>query len=131
MTTTIALANPQGTINRSGRSAAGETSETELISAVTVPAGDEHHITDIAFAVAKGAAGTIFRLYARADSGDSWTQIGDIECGDYGTYTRTYGVSKKIPAGHQWRVTVEQSTGARCAIEVHGVAAVTNVRDYS
>lgn len=131
MTMTVGLQNPVGTINRSGRSSGGATSETELISAVSVPSGDEHHLTDFVYGVAKGAAGTIFRIYARASSSDSWTQVGDIECGDYGTYTRSFGTSLKIPAGHQWRVTVQQSTAARCSIGVNGVAKVTDVRDYS
>ena len=66
MSTTIGLSNPNGTINKSGRSAAGSTSEIELITAVTVPSGDEHHLTDVTFSVKKGAAGTIFRLYGRS-----------------------------------------------------------------
>lgn len=129
--TTVNLQNPTGTINRSGRSAAGSLTEIELISAVSVPSGDQHHITDLVFDVARGAAGTIFRLYARAASTDSWTQIGEIECGDYGAYTRTYGVSKKIPGGHQWRLTLQQTTIARAGAEVHGVAALADVRDYT
>jgi len=131
VSTTIGLSNPNGTINKSGRSAAGSTSEIELITAVTVPSGDEHHLTDVTFSVKKGAAGTIFRLYGRSSSANPWTQIGEIECGDYGSYTRSWDTSKKIPAGHQWRVTGQQDTAARMGIEVHGIAKNFDVRDYT
>lgn len=130
-TTTVNLVGPVGTINKSGRSAAGSTSEIDLISAVTVPAGDEHHLTDITFSVAKGAQGTIFRIYGRTSASASWVQIGEIECGDYGSYTRSWGTSKKISAGHQWRVTGQQSTAARMGVEVHGIAKNADVRDYT
>lgn len=130
MSTCVGLENPKGTISRSGRSAAGVTSETELISAVTVPSGDLHYLTDMGFAVAKGAAGTIFRLYGRATSADSWTQVDEAECGDYGTYTRTFGTAHKFKASEQWRVTVIQTTAARCAVRIGGQAQNTDVKDF-
>lgn len=127
---TVALENPLGTISKSGRSAAGSTSEVDLIAAVTVPTGDEHHICEMTAAVAKNAAGTIYRLYGRASSSASWTQVGEVEIGDYGTYTSNYAISHKFKSGEQWKVTVQQTTAARCAVRVGGMAKLRDARDY-
>jgi hypothetical protein len=129
-TTCLGLQDPGGTISKSGRSATGSLTETDLIAAVTVPSGDAHHLTDFKFAVAKGAAGTIFRLYGSADSDDPWTQIDDFEIGDYGIFSETKGVSHKFKAGERWKVTVQQSTIARCAVQVGGQARSMDVRDF-
>lgn len=126
----VALENPLGTISRSGRSAAGSTSEIDLIAAVTVPANDEHHICEIGARVAKAAEGTIYRLYGRASSSDNWTQVDEVEIGDYGTYTANVAVSHKFKAGEQWKVTGQQSTAGRFAVRVGGMAKRTDVRDY-
>lgn len=129
-TTCIGLQDPGGTISKSGRSSTGSLTEIDLIAAVTVPSGDVHHLTDFKFAVAKGAAGTIFRLYGRETSGDSWVQIDDFEIGDYGIFSETKGTSHKFAAGEQWKLTVQQSTIARCAAQVGGQAKGANVRDF-
>jgi hypothetical protein len=126
----VGLENPAGTISKSGRSAAGSAAELEMITAVTVPEGDAHFLGDFKFAVAKGAQGTIFRLYGRASSAAAWTQIDEFECGDYGSYTCSLQVGHKFTAGQQWRVTGQQSTIARMAIRVGGIAKVTSVRDF-
>ncbi len=126
----VGLENPSGTISKSGRSAAGSATEVDLVSAVTVPTADYHFLTDLGFAVAKGALGTIFRVYGRSSSSASWTQIDEIECGDYGTYTRTFGTAHKFKAGEQWKVTGQQSTIARMAVRVGGQARQADVRDF-
>lgn len=126
----VGLQDPSGTISKSGRSTTGSLTEIDLIAAVTVPADDAHHLTDFQFSVAKGAAGTIFRLYGRAASTDSWTQVNDFEVGDYGIFNATAGMSHKFKAGEQWKVTVLQTTIARCAARVGGIAKGADVRDY-
>lgn len=126
----VGLENPSGTVSKSGRSATGSLTETDLIAAVTVPDGDFHFLTDLGFAVAKGALGTIFRLYGRTSSSGTWTQIDEIECGDYGTYTRTFGTAHKFKAGEQWKVTGQQTTIARMAVRVGGQARKSDARDF-
>ena len=130
MTMTVGLENPAGTISKSGRSSTGSLTEAELISAVTVPAGDRHDLTDFKFAIAKGAAGTLFRLYGRAASADAWTQVDDFEIGDYGIFSETKGISHKFLPGAQWRMTVIQTTIARVACRVGGISKTTDVKDY-
>lgn len=126
----VGLQDPAGTISKSGRSSTGSLTEATLISAVTVPTGDVHHLLDFKFAVQKGAAGTLFRLYGRAASTDSWVQVDDFEVGDYGIFSETKGVSHKFKAGAQWYMTVIQTTIARVACRVGGLAKGVDVRDY-
>lgn len=130
-TTCVGLQDPGGTISKSGRSSTGSLTELDLIAAVTVPDPGAHHITDFQFSAAKGAAGTIFRLYGRASSSASWTQIDDFEMGDYGVFTVTLGVSHKFKANEQWKLTVQQTTIARCAARIGGQAKGVDVRDFS
>jgi len=124
---TCGLQDPRGTIQKFGTHA-GSTGEVTLISPVQVAANDQHHLIDLKAAVKKGAEGTIFRLYISAD-GSTYTHVDSVEIGDYGTYTSTYGVSLKVPAGYYWKVTGQQDTAARMAIKVGGVAKVFDVRD--
>lgn len=138
MTMTVALVNPVGTIQKFGTLPAGALVETLIVGPIQVtpnPSGqalvgppEEHHLTDFKCAVAKGAAGTIFRLY-RSSDGVTYVQIDAIEIGDYGTYTSTYGTSVKIKAGEYWKVTLQQSTVARASIKVGGQARNADVRD--
>jgi hypothetical protein len=130
ITQTTGLQDPAGTISKSGRSAAGSASEIDLVAAITVPTGDEHHLCELNANVNKGASNTIYRVYGRASSADAWTQVYEMEVGDYGIVGQTLGTSIKIPSGNQWKVTVQQATIGRCAIRVGGVAKKSDVRDY-
>lgn len=130
LTMCVALENPAGTISKSGRSSTGSLTEVDLISAVSVPTGDRHDLTDFKFAVQKGAAGTLFKLYGRASSSDSWTQVDDFEIGDYGIFSETKGISHKFVGGSQWKMTVIQTTIARVACRVGGISKITDVKDY-
>lgn len=129
-TTCVGLQDPGGTIGKSGRSSTGSLTETDLIAAVTVPTGDAHYLTDFKFAVQKGAAGTVYKLYGRTSSSGTWTQIDDFEIGDYGIFSETKGVAHKFKAGEQWKVTVLQTTIARCAVQVGGQAKLADLRDF-
>lgn len=124
---TSGLQDPRGTIQKFGTHG-GSGSEVLMIGPVQVAENDQHHILDIKAAVKKGAAGTIFRLYMSSD-GSNWTHIDSVEIGDYGTYTSTYGVSIKVPAGYYWKVTGQQDTGSRMAVHVGGVSKIHDVRD--
>ena len=130
MTICTGLQDPGGTISKSGRSSSGSLTEIDLVAAVTVPDPGEHHVTDVQLSVAKGAAGTIFRLYGRTSSSASWTQVDDFEIGDYGVFTLTLGTSHKFKANEQWKLTVQQTTIARCAARVGGQAKNADVRDF-
>ena len=130
----VGLENPGGTISRSGRYEPGSTSEIALIGSasapVVVPERDAHYLSEFKFSVAKGAQGTIFRLYAKGVGQDSYTQVDDIDCGDYGVYSTTVMVAHKFKAGESWYVTGQQTAVARMAIRVGGQAKVSDVRDF-
>lgn len=126
----VGLQDPQGTISKSGRSASGSLVEIDLIDAVTVPSGDEHHLCEFNSNVGGDAEGTIFRIYGRSSSSGSWTQIGACEVPATGIVGYVLGTSIKVPAGHQWKVTGQQSAIGRMDIRIGGAAKVSDVRDY-
>ncbi len=128
MTTCVNLQNPAGVIDKFGVSAAGSATEVDLIAAVTVPTGDEHHITDFDMNVGTDGVDTIFKLYRSAD-GSTWTQIGEQIMTLDGTAAKTLGTSHKIKAGEQWKVTGIQATIARMSVRVGGQAKKADVRD--
>jgi hypothetical protein len=130
LATCIGLQDPGGTISKSGRSAAGSLTEIDLSAAVTVPAGDAHYLTDFQFAAAAAAVGTIFRLYGRESSADDWTQIDDYEVTSGGIYSAALGTAHKFKATEQWKMTVQQTTIARCSVRVGGQAKGADVRDF-
>lgn len=126
----VGLENPGGVISKHGRDDDGATSEADLISAVTVPAGDAHHLTDFEFSVAEGAQDTRFRLYGRAASTDSWTRLQEFEVNRHGTLSITLGTSHKFKAAEQWKLSVVQATGGRCSVRVGGQAKGADTRDF-
>lgn len=128
LTTCVGLANPGGTISRFGVSAAGSLTEVDLIGPVTVPANDEHHLTDLHVGVAKGAAGTRFGLHYRTSSAASWVQLDETPIGDYGSHVVTWGTSHKIKAGEDWKVTLIQTTVARASARMAGQAKISDSR---
>lgn len=128
-TMTVGLSNPSGTINRFGVSAAGSTSEVDIIPAVSVPTNDEHHVTDFHVGVAKGCAGTLFKIYYKPAGASAFTQVDEIPVGDYGSAVITLGTSHKFKTGEQWKVTFLQSTIGRVSMRVGGQTRVADSRD--
>lgn len=124
----IGLENPQGTVDQFGKSAAGSLTEVDLVAAVTVPTGDQHHLFDFCLSVANGATLTIFRLYYRTSSAGSWVQINEFEVSTYGVLGVTISVPHKIKAGEQWKVTGQQSTIGRMSARVGGQAKSSDSR---
>lgn len=132
----VGLENPGGTISRSGRSVGGSTAEVALIGSAASPIvvgstpRDAHYISEFKFSVAKGAQGTIFRLYAKSSGQANFTQVDDYDCGDYGVFAATVMVAHKFNAGDSWYVTGQQTVAARMAIRVGGQAKANDVRDF-
>lgn len=124
----VGLENPQGTVDQFGKSAAGSLTEVDLISAVSVPANDVHHLLDFSLSVESGAAKTIFRLYYRTSSAGTWIQLNEFEISNYGIAGVSVSVSHKIKAGEQWRVTGQQTTIGRMAVRAGGQAKVSDSR---
>lgn len=129
MTMTVGLSNPSGTINRFGLSANGSSTEVDIVAAVTVPANDEHHVTDFHVGVAKGASMTLFKLYYKPVGSSTFTEVDEIPVGDYGSNVITLGTSHKFKAGEQWKVTFLQGTIGRVSMRVGGQARIADSRD--
>lgn len=132
----VGLENPGGTISLSGRSVSGSTAEIALIGSAASPIvvgstpKDAHFLSEFKYSVAKGAQGTIFRLYGKSSGQANFTQVDDYDCGDYGILVATIMVAHKFNAGDSWYVTGQQTTAARMAIRVGGQAKVKDVRDF-
>lgn len=130
MTTCVGLQNPGGSISKFGIDTDGATTEADLISAVTVPSNDEHHLTDVTLSVAEGANDTRFRLYGRASSSDDWAQVDEWEINRHGVIVLNFGSSHKFKASEQWKVSVIQSSGARCSARIGGQAKGADARSF-
>lgn len=127
----VGLENPQGTIDQFGKSTSGSLTEVDLIAAVTVPTDDVHHITAFTFGVLAGGAKTLFRLYYRTSSSGTWIQLNEFSISDYGALDVSVGVSHKIKAGEQWRVSGQQTTIARMSARAGGTAKKSDSRTAS
>jgi hypothetical protein len=117
--------SPAGTINRWATLTAGTPAGVEIpvIGPVVVPAGDQHHLTDFVSQVAKGADGTLFRVYKKL-AGDSlsFTQVDETTHPDYGTKNVQWGTAMRFLEGESWKVTAQQSTPGRLSLKVNGQA---------
>jgi hypothetical protein len=129
MTMTVGLSNPSGTINRFGLSANGSSTEVDIVPAVTVPANDEHHITDLHVGVAKGCSNTLLKLYYKPSGGSAFIEVDEIPVGDYGSSVITWGTSHKFKSGDAWKVAFLQGTIGRVSVRVGGQAKITDSRD--
>lgn len=117
--------SPAGTINRWATLSAGTPAGVEMpvVGPITVPDGDEHHLTDFVSQVAKGADGTIFRLYKkRAGASLSFTQVDETCHPDYGTKNLQFGTAFRFLPGESWKLTAQQSSPGRLSIKVNGQA---------
>ena len=119
-------------LQRFGASAAGSTSKTSLIASVQVPSvtqglGNFLFVEKIKVTVAKSGSNSLFQLELSTDN-SSFTEVARIEVPDYGIVSDP-DVGIYIPAGYYYRVSVTQSTAARCSASLIGRAAISDITD--
>lgn len=124
--------SPAGTINRWGFLSSGTPAGVEipLIGPVTVPQGDQHHLTEMVSQVAKGSDGTLFRVYKKITGATSrFTQVDETPHPDYGTKNIQLGTAIRFLEGESWKVTVRQSIPGRLSLKVSGQARKYDVKN--
>ena len=123
-----------------GANASGNTSETSLIAQTriaTVPdqasnGGNWARIGIMKVTVAKGGSSSLFRLYKADDNGSgspgTWVEVARIELPDSGIMSDP-DIGILIEAGQWYKVTVIQSTAARCSASLLGGCHIDDLVD--
>lgn len=116
---------------RFGADASGNTSEISLIAQTriatlpdqSVNGGNWARISTFKVTVAKGGSSSLFRLYKADDNGSgapsTWNEVARIEMPDAGIMSDP-DLGIYIGAGQWYKVTVIQSTAARCSASLLG-----------
>ena len=125
---------------RFGANASGSVSEVSLIAQTriaTVPdqsanGGNWARVGTMKVTVAKGGSSSLFRFYKADDNGsgapDTWTEVARIELPDAGIMSDP-DLGIFIEAGQWYKVTVIQSTAARCSASLLGGCHIDDLVD--
>lgn len=114
-----------------GASAAGSVTKTTLLSGhiASVMQGNGNYVSVEKFkaTVAKSGSNSVFQLELSSD-GSSYTEVARLELPDYGIISDPdCGIF--IPSGYYYRVSVTQSTAARCSASLIGRTAISDTVD--
>lgn len=130
------LFNPSGIMagrfQRFGSSSNGSTSKTALIGPTQVASvvsgnGNYVFVEKLKVTVAKSGSNSLFQLELSSD-GSAYTEVARIEVPDYGIMSDP-DVSLFIPSGYYYKVSVTQSTAARCSASLLGRSAISDLVD--
>jgi hypothetical protein len=133
---TITPGELYGRFQRFGASATGSVAKTTLLSgtiaAVSSNAGPTNqgntgYVDKFKVTVGKSGSNSLFQLELSTD-GTSFTEVARIEVPDYGIVSDP-DLGLFIPAGYTYRVSVTQSTAARCSASLIGRAAQADIVD--
>lgn len=129
------LFNPSGVmagrLQAFGSNASGSVTKVTLISgqipSVTQGSGNYGVVDKFKVTVAKSGSNSLFQLELSTD-GAAYTEVARLEVPDYGIVSDP-DVQIFIPAGHYYRVSVTQSTAARCSASLIGRTAISDITD--
>jgi hypothetical protein len=131
------LFNPSGIMagrfQRFGSSSTGSATKLALIGPTQIAAatsgnnGNYAIVDKLKVSVAKSGSNSVFQLELSAD-GTTYSEVARIEVPDYGIVGDP-DVQIYIPAGYYYKVSVTQSTIARCSASLVGRTAISDLTD--
>lgn len=130
------LFNPSGIMagrfQRFGASSTGSLTKTELIGPSQIPSvtqgsGNWVIVDKFKVTVAKSGSNSLFQLELSSD-GTTYYEVARLEVPDYGIIGDP-DVQIYIPAGYYYKVSVTQSTVARCSASLIGRTVISDITD--
>lgn len=130
------LFNPSGIMagrfQRFGSSSTGSATKTALIGPSQIPSvtqgnGNYAIVDKFKVTVAKSGSNSLFQLELSSD-GITYSEVARLEVPDYGIIGDP-DVQIYIPAGYYYKVSVTQSTAARCSASLIGRTVISDITD--